>query len=147
MYPATLNALREHGSPAGDMSDWLGILARFVASDREYEGREDWRQNAMDLIIKAIGTEAPVLKEIELAFAGQHPLEYRDFLDKLRRGAELLEGERYADYWPGGRGRLPTRGSHRSGRAQLRHPAPRIMVSLLDGTRCARRAQVAGNRC
>ena len=50
-------------------------------------------------------------------------------------------------YWPGGRGRLPTRGSHRSGRAQLRHPAPRIMVSLLDGTRCARRAQVAGNRC
>ena len=97
MYPATLNALREHGSPAGDMSDWLGILARFVASDREYEGREDWRQNAMDLIIKAIGTEAPVLKEIELAFAGQHPLEYRDFLDKLRRGAELLEGERYAD--------------------------------------------------
>ena len=97
MYPATLNALREHGSPAGDMSDWLGILARFVASDREYEGREDWRQNAMDLINKAIGTEAPVLKEIELAFAGQHPLEYRDFLDKLRRGAELLEGERYAD--------------------------------------------------
>ena len=37
-------------------------------------------------------------------------------------------------YWPGGRGRSPTRGSHRSGRAQLRHPAPRIVVSLLDGT-------------
>ena len=97
MYPAALDALREHGPPAGDMSDWLGILARFVASDREYEGREDWRQDAMNLINKAIGTEGPVLKEIELAFAGRHPLEYRDFLDKLRRGVELLEGERYAD--------------------------------------------------
>ena len=33
--------------------------------------------------------------------------------------------------WSGGRGQLPTRGSHRSGRAQLRHPAPRMMASLL----------------
>ena len=38
------------------------------------------------------------------------------------------------DRWPGGRGWLPTRGSHRSGLAQLRHPAPRTMVSLLNGT-------------
>ena len=33
--------------------------------------------------------------------------------------------------WSGGRGQLPTRGSHRSGRAQFGHPAPRMMVSLL----------------
>ena len=33
--------------------------------------------------------------------------------------------------WSGGRGQLPPRGSHRSGRAQLRHPAPRMMASLL----------------
>ena len=97
MYPAALEVLREHELPAGDMSDLLGTLARFVASDTGYEGREDWRQHAMDLINKVIGAEAPVLKEIELAFAGQHPPEYRDFLDKLRNGIEMLEGERYED--------------------------------------------------
>ena len=30
----------------------------------------------------------------------------------------------------GGPGRLPTRGSHGSGRAQLTHPARQVMVSL-----------------
>ncbi|BCX80567.1 hypothetical protein MIT9_P0140 [Methylomarinovum caldicuralii] len=34
---------------------------------------------------------------------------------------------------PGDRGRLLTRGSHRSGRARLRHPAPRTMASLRNG--------------
>ena len=48
---------------------------------------------------------------------------------------------------PGGRGQLPTRGSHGSGRAQFGHPAPQIMVSLLNGTHCARRAQGGGDRC
>ena len=38
-----------------------------------------------------------MLEEIELAFSGQHPLKYGDFLDKLQRGVDLLEGERYAD--------------------------------------------------
>ena len=97
MYPAALEALREREWPAGYMSNWLGTLARFVASDKEYEGREDWRHSAMDLINRTIGTEAPVLKEIEQAFAGQHPLDHPEFLDKLRRGAELLKTERYAD--------------------------------------------------
>ena len=36
--------------------------------------------------------------------------------------------------WSGGRGQLPTRGSHRSGRAQFGHPAPRMMASLLRRT-------------
>ena len=48
---------------------------------------------------------------------------------------------------PGGRGQLPTRGSHGSGRAPFGHPAPQIMVSLLNGTHCARRAQGGGDRC
>ena len=47
---------------------------------------------------------------------------------------------------PGGRGWLPTRGSHRSGLAQLRHPAPRTMVSLLNGTHCERLAPLGEDR-
>ena len=90
MYPAALDALREHGSPAGELSDWLGVLARFVASDTEFEGREDWRNNA-------IGVEAPVLEEIERAFASQHPPDSRGLGEKLQRGAELFKGDRYKD--------------------------------------------------
>ena len=45
---------------------------------------------------------------------------------------------------PGSRGRLPTRGSHSSEHARLTHSAPRIMVSLLNGTRCARRVPRGG---
>ena len=48
---------------------------------------------------------------------------------------------------PGGRGQLPARGSHGSGRAPFGHPAPRTMVSLLNGTHCARRAQGREDRC
>ena len=47
----------------------------------------------------------------------------------------------------GGRGQLPARGSHRSGHAQLGHPAPRTMALLLNGTYCARLAQGGGDRC
>ncbi|BCX81307.1 hypothetical protein MIT9_P0885 [Methylomarinovum caldicuralii] len=45
----------------------------------------------------------------------------------------LADCHRLAARWPGDRGRLLTRGSHRSGRAPLRHPAPRTMASLRNG--------------
>ena len=48
---------------------------------------------------------------------------------------------------PGGRGWLPTRGSHSSEHARLTHSAPRMMVSLLNGTHCARLAPRGGDRC
>ena len=48
---------------------------------------------------------------------------------------------------PGGRGWLPTHGSHRSGHARFGHPAPQMMVSLLNGTHCARLAPRGGDRC
>ena len=47
---------------------------------------------------------------------------------------------------PGGRGRLPARGSHRSGRARFEHPAPRTMDSLRNGTHCAPRTLEGGDR-
>ena len=59
----------------------------------------------------------------------------------MGRVCRTREGE------PGGRGWLPTHGSHRSGHAPLGHPAPRTMASLLNGTHCARLALRGGDRC
>ena len=97
MYPAALDALRKQGPHSEEMSDWLGILAGYVARDDDYAGREDWRRNALDLVNDLLGANASVVGEIELAFAGQHLPEHRDLLDKHRRGAELIRGKRYAD--------------------------------------------------
>ena len=97
MYPAALDALRKQGPHSEEMSDWLGILAGYVARDEDYAGREDWRRNAIDLVNDLLGANTSVVGEIELAFAGQHPPEHRDFLDRHRRGAELIRGKRYAD--------------------------------------------------
>ena len=47
---------------------------------------------------------------------------------------------------PGGRGRLPARGSHRAGRARFEHQAPRTMDSLRNGTHCAPRTLGEGDR-
>ena len=73
---------------------------------------------------------------------------FADFLEAVGyRARERSTGRREFYRWPGGRGQLPTRGSHGSGRAPFGHPAPQIMVSLLNGTHCARRAQGGGDRC
>ena len=56
------------------------------------------------------------------------------------------QGYSMESLWPGGRGQLPTRGSRRSGRARFGHPAPRTMVSLLNGTHCARPAPAVEDR-
>ena len=42
--------------------------------------------------------------------------------------------------WPGGPGRFPTRGSHRSGLAELPHPARRVTGSLRNGGRSSQGA-------
>jgi hypothetical protein len=39
----------------------------------------------------------------------------------------------FSGVWPGGPGRLPTRGSHRPVRAFLMHTVPQIMGLLRDG--------------
>ena len=60
---------------------------------------------------------------------------------------------RFGHLWPGGHGRLPTRGSHRSGRARFGHPAPQAMESLRGGeftpsrTRWPRKAKFASFAC
>ncbi len=71
MYPAALAALREDGSRAREASDWLAILASYVAGDEDFKGREDWLREALALARNIIGPNAPVVEKIQKAFAGQ----------------------------------------------------------------------------
>ena len=96
MYPATLQALRAGTFAAGEMSDWLSVLAGYVAEDREFAGREDWRQEAIDLVTERIGMSAPVLGEIEQAFVGQLSPLFR-FVNSTQRGLGLLEAGRFSE--------------------------------------------------
>ena len=84
----------------------------------------------------AAGTDNAEMAEACASYA----IEVEAIAKNIRRNESSIQG-------PGGRGQLPTRGSHGSGRAQFGHPAPQIMVSLLNGTHCARRAQGGGDRC
>ena len=97
MYPAALDALRGGEWPAGELSDWLSVLARYVPKDEEFSGREHWRRNAINLINDTLGTSAPVVGEIEQTFAAQHPSGSRRLYDLPNRGHELIRAERYAD--------------------------------------------------
>ena len=54
MYPAVLTALRADDSRAGEVSEWLAILAGYVAGDMDFKGREDWLREALDQIEHAL---------------------------------------------------------------------------------------------
>ena len=95
MYPAALDALRERAPPAGEMSDLLGILAGYVARDEEFTSRDEWRLNAIDLIYQTFGPNTPVLGEIERAFTSLYPGDSLELPDRLRRGANFLQSNRF----------------------------------------------------
>ncbi len=97
MYPAALDALRKQSSPSGDMSEWLGILASYVAKDEEFDGREEWRRNAIGLVSYTFGANAPVLGEIEQAFEDRQRSDSPGIFDRLQRGIEFIQVKRFAD--------------------------------------------------
>ena len=97
MYPATLQALRARTSAAGELSDWLSVLAGYVAGDKEFAGRDDWRRQATDLARDAIGINAPVLGEIEQAFLGQRSLQFSRYVASAQCALELLDAGRFAE--------------------------------------------------
>ena len=68
MYPVALTTLRTNGAGSGDVSDWLSVLARRVAADQEYIGRNDWWKQAADIIAERFGPKSTLLSEIEEAF-------------------------------------------------------------------------------
>ena len=77
MYLTTLEELIK-GTPANEeISDWLGVLAPYVAKDTNFTGREGWRKKAVSLIVNTIGRNARVLNEVKEAFFPQGPVGYR----------------------------------------------------------------------
>ena len=73
MYSTFLEALRTDGPRTGDSSDWLEIMARYVAADPDYQGREDWLRRALEIANELIGPDAPAAERIESTFAAQYP--------------------------------------------------------------------------
>ncbi|MDD9980522.1 MAG: tetratricopeptide repeat protein [Gammaproteobacteria bacterium] len=97
MYPTFLEALRLGGPRTGDSSDWLEIMARYVAADPDYQGREDWRRGALDLAKELIGPNAPVAERIENAFVAQHPPELPLLGELLQRGDDHFQANQFTE--------------------------------------------------
>ena len=97
MYPTLLEALRTDGPRIGDSSDWLEIIAGYVAADSDFKGREDWRRGALDLAKELIGPNATVAKAIEDAFVDQHPMKPPLFGDLMQRGHELFQADQFSE--------------------------------------------------
>lgn len=68
-YEAALTALRKGALSQTDISDWLNVLARRVAADEEYPGREGWLTGATKLISEMLGQDSPLHRELATAVA------------------------------------------------------------------------------
>ena len=97
MYPTFLEALRVGGPRTGDSSDWPEIIARYVASDPDYQGREDWLRRALEIANELIGPDAPVAERIETTFAAQHPTNPPLLDELMQRGADLFQADRFTE--------------------------------------------------
>ena len=97
MYPTFLEALRLGGPRTGDSSDWLEIMARYVAADPDFQSREDWRRGALDLAKELIGPNAPVAERIENAFVARHPLKAPLLGELMQRGDDHFQADQFAE--------------------------------------------------
>ena len=97
MYPAALSALRANGSRGGEISDWLTIMAGYVAGDMDFKGREDWQREALDLAKNLIGPNAPVVQKIQETFASQDQARLDRFVEEMENIPVLIKAGRAAD--------------------------------------------------
>ena len=88
MYPATLATLRGDGIGAGEIAEWLGVLASHVARDQGFKGREDWLREALDIAMSRIGPGSSIVDRIQREFATQERLGrlLQDAIDLLEVG-------------------------------------------------------------
>ena len=97
MYPTFLNALRLGGPPTGESSDWLEIMARYVAADPEYQGREHWLRRALEIANELIGPDAPVAERIESTLAAQHPANPPLLDELMQRGDDHFQAKQFIE--------------------------------------------------
>ena len=95
MYSTFLEALRTDEPRTGDSSDWLEIIAGYVAADNDFKGREDWRRGALDLAKELIGPNAPAAKNIENAFFDQHPTKSAQLGELMQRGDDHIHAGQF----------------------------------------------------
>ena len=97
MYPTFLDALRLGGPRTVDSSDWLEIVARYVAADPDYQDREDWLRRALEIANELIGPDAPVAERIENAFVGQHPPKPPLLGELMQRGDDHFQANQFIE--------------------------------------------------
>ena len=97
MYPTFLEALRLDGSRTDGSSDWLEIMARYVAADSDFQGRDDWRLGALGLAKELIGPNPPVTEKIENAFAAQHPPKPPLLIELMQRGDDHFQSNQFTE--------------------------------------------------
>ena len=95
MYRAALEKSHANGVGAGGLSELLAVLAPHVAGDRGFEGREHWRNQAVELVMKQSGPNSPVIKEIKDTFAGHQ--QERDIGESMRHAWRLVLDGRLVD--------------------------------------------------
>lgn len=93
MYPAALDALRSHGAAAGNALELIGVLASYVAQDREFSQSDDWRRSVIGLIQEHAGADAPAIGEIDSAFHGQRETTLRRVNGLIDRARALFDSD------------------------------------------------------
>ena len=88
MYPTALATLRADRIDEDELSEWLGVLGPRVAGDPGFAGRDDWLNQAIDVVVDRIGPNTPVMAELAVAFAEQRGSR---FLERRRRAAKLVD--------------------------------------------------------
>ncbi|MYE61144.1 MAG: ATP-binding protein [Candidatus Dadabacteria bacterium] len=100
MYLATLEKLSSGVSKDEEAPELLGALIPYAANDSGFTEREDWLNNAFNLIINSIGTNGANVSafgEIVRDISRQYQLDLDCFSDKVCRGIELLQSERFVE--------------------------------------------------
>ena len=95
MYPVTLATLRNDGIGTHELSELLGVFAGHVARDIGFEGRDDWRNHAVAIVVERIGPDAPVVKEIVDAFSRQ--TRGNNFQESILEATKLVDDGRFVE--------------------------------------------------
>lgn len=91
LYAAVLRSMRERTIPASELADWILVFSEHVAEDQRFVGREEWLEGAVKTSIELLGTDTPVLDELDAKapFAAMQPY--------VQKSGEHLRAGRFAE--------------------------------------------------